>query len=274
MDEIIDRLIARGLQMRYGYDLRMGIPPHHLTAMVGAALETNTVAVFRANKRAAIRLILRGAVGKPKALSVPGFKSLEATGVLTAFAAIHYQIAYRAGYFVVQADGVARRNVGPMGARTAEELPLTDPYWPVQRGQVIHASGHPVVGDYDLLGVIPLDAPGRNIVVVPYNTAKGDWIGPDVARYNEAVNRRLDQPRVLHGAQDGFHNQDWGGFTNDVAYAVFPDRRTCVMTGRADQEAFYAAFGRQTAIGAYPRPPEGTYPDRVAEMRETKRNNR
>jgi hypothetical protein len=268
MDEIIDRLIAQGLQVQYGYNHRMGIPPHHLTAMVEAARETNTVAVFRANKPKAIPLIMKGAVGKPKALSIPGFKSREATGVLTAFAAIHYQVAYRAGFYVIQADGVPRRNVGPNGARASEALPLNNPYWTVERGQVIHPSGHPVVGDYDLLGVIPLDSPGRNIVVVPDNTKKGDWIGPDVARYNDAVNRRLDQPRVLHGAQDGFHNQEWGGFTDDVAYAVFPDRRTCVLRKRAEQEVFYNAFGRQTAIGSYPRPAPGTPVfDEVAAMR-------
>ena len=135
---------------------------------------------------------------------------------------------------------------------------MKNPYWTVEKGQVIHPSGHPVVGDYDLLGVVPLEAPGRNLVPVPKDAAKGDWMGPDVARYQEAVNKRLDQPRVLHGSQDQFHNPQWGGLTDDVAYAIFPDGNTFVMAGKAEQEAFYKAFGRETAVGSYPRPAPGT----------------
>jgi hypothetical protein len=247
-----------GIKLAHGYDRRMGIPRGHLQAMVEAAKETNSVAVFRANKQAAITLIENGAVGKPKALSIPGFKSKEATGVLTASAPEHFAVASKNGFFVVEADGVARRTILRNGKPVVEELKLKNPYWRVEKGQVIDPSGHPVVGDYDLLGVIPLGAPGRNIVAVPRDTVKGDWIGPDVARYNDAVNRRLDKPRVLHGAQDGFHNKEWGGFTDDVAYAVFPNGNTLVMTGKAEQKAFYEAFGRQTAVGSYPRPAPGT----------------
>jgi hypothetical protein len=259
-EEIERRLRLYGLQLG-GYQRRMGIPPDHLTMMADAALETNTVAVFRANRPVAIPLILRGAVGKPKALSVPGFRSNETTGVLTAFAAIQYQVAYRAGFYVVQANGarVACRYAGRGANRETFEIPLVNsPYWPVLRGQVIDPSGHPVVGDYDLLGVIPLESPGRNLVPVPANPAKGDWMGPDVARYVAAVNPRLDRPRVLHGAQDQFHNEDWGGFTNDYAYAVLPDRRVCHLEGEGDQQRFYQAFGRTTAVGEYPGPPPGT----------------
>src|SRR5215217_1808052 len=100
--------MSNGLRLGVGYDPRMGIPPSHLPAMVEAARETQVIAVFRANKANVIPLIERGAVGKPKALSFPGFKSKEATGILTAFAAIHYQVAYRNGFYVVQADGVPR----------------------------------------------------------------------------------------------------------------------------------------------------------------------
>src|SRR5262249_13835533 len=54
-----------GLKLTPGYDPRMGIPRGHLPAMVEAAKETNTVAIFRANKKAAIPLIEKGARGKP-----------------------------------------------------------------------------------------------------------------------------------------------------------------------------------------------------------------
>jgi hypothetical protein len=251
-------MAARGLRLG-GWEIRMGIPRKHLAAMAQAAKETNVVAVFRANKQAAIELIERGAVGKPKSLSIPGFKSSPQTGVLTAAAPDQVAVATRNGYFLVEADGVARRTVMRGGKEVVEEMRLTNPYWRVETGQVIDPTGHPVVGDYDGLGALPLESPGRNVVPVPKDTAKGDWLGPDWERYMDVVNPKLDKMRVLHGAQDQFHNPTWGGLTDDIAYAVFPDGRAVVLAGKAEQQAFYEAFERQTAVGSYnpgvgPRP--------------------
>jgi hypothetical protein len=62
----------------------------------------------------------------------------------------------------------------------------------------------------------------------------------------------VGQPqRVLRGAQDGFDNLEHGGLTNDVAYAVHPDGRVFVMANKADQQAFYKAYIRKTAIESY-----------------------
>lgn len=124
-----------------------------------------------------------------------------------------------------------------------------------------------MVGDYDGLG--PLEAPGRNLVPVPKDPVKGDWLGPDWERYMNTVNPKLDKFRVLHGAQDQFHHPQWGGFTDDIAYAVFPDGRVVIMNGKAEQALFYEAFGRQTAVGAYPRPPAGVgVTDELAKRRK------
>ncbi|HVK15167.1 MAG TPA: hypothetical protein VM597_40885 [Gemmataceae bacterium] len=255
-----------GLKLGVGYDARMGIPAEHLPKMVEAAKATNVVAVFRANKANAIELIRKGAHGKPMWAK---FKSDPDTGVLTAKSWPEAATVHMNGFYTVAENG---KTMVRMVNGVRKEAPLPkDPFWPVKPGQVIHPDGKPVVGDYDLLGVIPIEAPGRNIVLVPRDPFKGDWIGPDVAKYKDAVNNLLDKPRVLHGAQDGFHNPIFGGFTDDVAYAVFPNGNTLVISGKMEQKAFYDAVGRQTAVGSYPRPAPGTpVVDEVAAMRARK----
>jgi hypothetical protein len=255
-----------GLKVGVGYDARMGIPEEHFPMMVAAARETEVIAVFRANKAKAIPLIRQGAHGKPRWAK---FQSDKDTGVLTAKAWPEHAAAHANGFYTVAEDG---KTMIMMVNGVRKELPLPkNPFWPVKPGQVIHPDGKPVVGDYDLLGVFPLKSPGRNIQGVPKNPATGDWTGPDVDKYAEVLNEKLRAKRVLHGAQDGFHNQKFGGFTDDVAYAVFPDGKSVVMAGRAEQKAFYDAFGRQTAIGSYPRPAPGTVvPNDLAAARARK----
>ena len=118
----------------------------------------------------------------------------------------------------------------------------------------------PIVGDYDLLGFLPNESPGRSIARVPdghvVDDVKGDWSGPDVERYQKALNAKFDKPgpRVLHGTQDQFQHSKFGGFTDDTAYAVYGDGSVVIMDGRKAQESFYEAYRRQTAMGNYPRP--------------------
>ena len=51
---------------REGWQEAMGIPKSHFPALAQAAKETESIAIFRANKSAAIPLIERGSPGKPK----------------------------------------------------------------------------------------------------------------------------------------------------------------------------------------------------------------
>ncbi|MFL5243590.1 MAG: hypothetical protein ACJ8FY_15905 [Gemmataceae bacterium] len=243
--------MAKLVKSGHGYDVRMGIPEEHLKAMIEAAKETNVTVVFRANKAAAIPLIKKGAVPKAKYFT---FKSSPKTGVLMATEPAHVATAYQHGYYVVEADGVARRMFN--GAK--QELQIPDPFWSIEKGQVIAPNAKPVVGDYDLLGVLPNESPGRNVVGVPDDPLKGDWNGPDVQKYADALNKKLDQPRVLHGAQDGFRHDQYGGLTDDTAYAVHGDGSHSILEGRAAQKAFYKAHGRETVMGSYPRPSSGT----------------
>jgi hypothetical protein len=237
--------LASKIKLTRGHNSKMGIPPEHFDAMAAAAKETDSIIMFRANKEAAVPLIKQGAPGKPKELSIEGFKSSEKTGVLTATKQEHFDLVKKHGYFTVDADGVARRTING----TVEELPLKNPFWKVEKGQVIDPKlKKPVVGDYDLLGVAPMKSKGSNVSVVPNDPVKGDWTGPHVKEAADAVNKRLDQPRVLHGAQDQ-HNKI--GLGNDTAYAIFPDGSVHMMDGHAAQTAFYNAIGRKTGKGSY-----------------------
>ena len=244
--------LASNIKLTRGHNPKMGVPPEHFDAMAAAAKETDSIIMFRANKPAAVPLIKQGAPGKPKELSIPGFKSSEKTGVLTATTPEHFALVKKHGYFTVDADGVARRTVMKNGKEVTEELPLKNPFWQVEKGQVIDPKlKKPVVGDYDLLGVAPMKSKGSNVASVPKDPVKGDWTGPHVDKAAAAVNKRLDQPRVLHGAQDQ-HNKI--GLGDDTAYAVFPDGSVHMMEGAGAQKTFFEAIGRQPGSGAYPRP--------------------
>jgi hypothetical protein len=264
-------MAARGLKFA-GYEVRTGVPRAHFEKMVAAARETNQVAVLRANKEAAIPLIEKGAVGKPKELSIPGFKSSPRTGVLTASTPEQVQLVQTNGYYLLEvAPGKP-----PVMRLGSEVKPLPrNPYWQVENGQVLHKTGHPVVGDYDGLGSLSLESPGRLVVGVPKGPVKGDWLGPDWQRFMNAVNSKLDRFRVLHGAQEAFPDLanagKYGGLTDELAYAVFPDGRAIYLNGKAEQAAFYEAFGRPTIIGSHPRPGPGTkVVDQLAPLRKPK----
>jgi len=120
--------------------------------MVAAVKETDTVAVMRANKEAAIPLIEREAVGKPKILSIKGFSSSRTTGILTASTPEQITLVKKTGYYMVGEDLAIRNAEGAV-------LKVDNSYWTLEKGQVIDPSGHPIVGDYDGLGAFPLDSP-------------------------------------------------------------------------------------------------------------------
>lgn len=114
---------ARGLKTSIGYDARMGIPPEHFEPMAAAAREANGIAVFRANKSAAIDLIRKGAAPKPKAFN--DFKSSLTTGVVTAKTSGHFKTVWEQGYLVIEEDFVARRRVGSV---VVQEMKVERPY--------------------------------------------------------------------------------------------------------------------------------------------------
>src|SRR5262249_33776881 len=158
-------------------------------------------------KPKAIPLVRQGAHGKPMWAK---FKTKEATGVLTAETAGERLVAYENGAYVVHPDTLARRTARRIhivdGKEVVEEIPPAhrDQGTP-EPGQVVMKDGKPIVGDYDLLGAAPVEAPGRSIALVPEDVAYGDWNGPVVKKYAKAVNDKLGkEPMVLHGAQDQY----------------------------------------------------------------------
>lgn len=238
--------LVKSLKLTRGHDRRMGIPKKHFDAMVEAAKETDTILIFRANKQAAVELIEQGCPGKPFIFK---FKTSDRTGVLTAATDAEIKLARDNGYFVVDVDGVARRTING----TVEELPLKDAFWKVEKGQVIDPDlGKPVVGDYDLLGVAPMKSKGSNLAEVPKDPVKGDWSGPYRDKAADTLNSKFKalgdkKDRILHGAQD----QSKMGLTDDTAYAIFPDGNVHIMEGRAAQEKFWKAIGREPGTGNY-----------------------
>jgi hypothetical protein len=103
------------------------------------------------------------------------------------------------------------------------------------------------VGDYDLMGVVDPKAKGRNITLVWMNGIRAtDFTSPDVERVRAMVNSRLDQPRVMHGAQDQFADFPEGGAT-----AFFPNGLTWELKNGESIRGFYELLGRQTIQGTY-----------------------
>ena len=248
---------VRRLRLTFGYDKRMGIPPEHFKILADAARDTDVIAILRANKEQFVDLIRHGAPGKPPFFK---FKTSPKTGVLTATDPVDIKLVQQKGYFLMDADGVARRTVVKDGKQVVEEFKPQNPFWTVEKGQVIDPKlKKPVVGDYDLLGVAPMKSKGSNVSGVPKDPVDGDWTGPWVKKYSEAANSRLpkDTPRVLHGAQDSYKGKaEYMGLTDDTAYAIFPNGKVHIMQGKKAQEEFYKAIGREPAGPAVPPPPK------------------
>jgi hypothetical protein len=116
-------------------------------------------------------------------------------------------------------------------------------------GQVIEPKQRKaLVGDYDLMGVIDPAATGRNLVLVTSNGVKmNNLMSPDVERARAAINRRLDQPRVMHGAQDQFGDfPESGG-----AAAFFPNGLVWELKDEQSIRGFYDLLNRQPITGTY-----------------------
>lgn len=227
-----------------------GMTQSHFHAFQQAAQESKLIVVVRNTNQESTQWIAKGFPGKPITIKV---KTSKQTGIVTATQPEHWEQAYKQGYYVVDADGIARRRVVRGGQEAMEEL-RPGGGWPLEKGQVIDPVAHkPLVGDYDLMGVINPAAPGRNIALVASNGEKHfDINSPLVREFAERVNKKLDRPRVLHGAQD-----QYGGFDGGCT-AFFPDGSAQLLPDETAVKELYEQLGRQTSKGAYPTPPPGS----------------
>lgn len=250
--EAIGRMAGRTASGGAGHYLpKSGITRSHFGAFQEAAQRENVIAVVRNTNPASTRLIEMGCPGKPLSIK---FHTSERTGVVMAADPADIKKAYDQRYFVVDADGIARRPIPGQvrnGKPVMEELELKGAFWQVEQGQLIDPRlRKPVVGDYDLMGVVDPSAPGRNIALhASGEKTPADISSPIVDRFKNAVNQRLDMPRVLHGAQDQF-----AGFRGG-ATAFLPDGTVKFLPDEAAVQGFYKSIGRETIRGSHPRPP-------------------
>ena len=224
------------------YFRESGIPKPHFEVFRSAARTEKRVALVRPTKAASMQLIEKGAPAKGMDLSKAGIKCSPQTGVATTNGKGQAQAARKLGYFVVDADGVARDAAG-------NKLQFKGkPIWSPKPGQVVDGkSQKPVVGDYDLLDVIDPGAMGRRLVLASSNKKTlPDQTNPMVRAFRDAVNRKLDQPRTLHGA-----HADFSGLPNEGAVAFLPNGNVVFLPNQQSVKAFYQMIGRPTRVGKH-----------------------
>jgi hypothetical protein len=224
------------------YVRKSGITPTHFKAFQDAAKETDLIVVVRNGKESAIPLIEKGCPGKPKIFEP--FNTNERTGILTASTEADKQLVYKNNYILVNENRVATRLLANGSLQNVE---LKSVFWQLEPGQVIDpALMKPVVGDYDLMGVFSPTNAGQNVTLVSkYGVTLENRTSPVVEKLSQTVNRKLDLPRVLHGAQD-----QYAGFRKG-ATAFFPDGTAQYMETEAQVKAFYGSVGRQPIKGSY-----------------------
>lgn len=238
-----------------------GITREHHAVFVQAAQKENLIIVVRHTNPKSIPLIEKGCPGKPKNLEF--INTSPETGIVMAKTADEVEKARQLGYYVVGKDGKsATRMVTKNGKETFEGFEPSNPFWKLEKGQVIDpVTKKPIVGDYDLMGVINPKNPGQNVHLVSDNyELVSDVTSPIVKRAAKAVNDKMDMKRVLHGPQDGY-----GGFRKG-ATAYEPDGTVRHFVTEAEVKGYYEKLGRQTRKGQYgdgPRvpPPKTDTPD-------------
>ena len=219
-----------------------GMPQGHYASFQAAAEELELIVVVRNTNPRSKMWIERGYPPKPMTVKCHTSKK---TGKVTAVTPSEIADCRTAGFYVIDSDSVARR--GPNEALQGR-FPFNTPEMN-EPGQVIDPKQRKaLVGDYDLMGVIDPAATGRNLVLVTSNGVKmNNLMSPDVERARAAVNRRLDQPRVMHGAQDQF-----GDFPeNGGAAAFFPNGLVWELKDEQSLRGFYDLLNRQPITGTY-----------------------
>jgi len=219
-----------------------GMPQGHYASFQAAAEELELIIVVRNTNPRSKMWIERGYPPKPMTIKCHTSKK---TGKVTAVTAAEIAQCRTAGFYVIDSDCIARR--GPNEALQGRFPFATSEMH--EAGQVIDpVQRKALVGDYDLMGVIDPASTGSNLVLVTSNGVKlNNLISPDVERARAAVNRRLDQPRVMHGAQDQF-----GDFPEDGgAAAFFPKGLVWELKDEQSIRGFYDLLHRQPITGTY-----------------------
>ena len=152
-------------------------------------------------------------------------------------------MARREGFYVIDNDGVARRNPHDALQKT---FPFNTPDMN-EPGQVIHPKQQKaLVGDYDLMGVIDPAAKGRVIALHSVGGVEvANRSNPDVARIINVLNGQMDQPRVMHGPQDLYKS------FRGACTAFLPNGLAWELTTEQCVREFYEKIGRETSTGTF-----------------------
>jgi hypothetical protein len=226
-----------------------GMTQSHYRIFQAVAREQNRIIGVRFTNENSTRLIEFGCPPKPITVKI---HTSPTTGIVTAISKAEKDLAYALGYYVVEpfmGTLIARRKLPdvPGSPERFDVLKFeSPPFWELQEGQLIHAAQQkPLVGDYDLAWIIDPGNPTPNMVL---GSSRGkmllNWTNPEVKRIAAALNARMDQPRVLHGAHDGFA---------DVASAkavmvFFPDNSVVKLSTPEAVSAWYGQTGRIEVI--------------------------
>jgi len=202
-----------------------GMPKEHLEKALAAADETGLVGVMRGSKSVCADLIKKGHPPKPKELIE---LNTDQTGQVRANTPTKVEIARKAGF-------------------------------EVENGYVIDPkTKKTLTSDYDLQDVIIPTAPGRNMAAVPLGEGgkvnlKANVTNPQVTKFSNALNKLLDLPRIVHGADAQFMQYKYfrsEAFKGEPFLVIFPkdalppgSPRVFILT-QAELKAFYAAIGR------------------------------
>ncbi|MEW4563145.1 hypothetical protein AB1K70_11500 [Bremerella sp. JC770] len=231
------------------YIRESGITKAHFNGFKAVAKEQKVIVVVRNTNPKSLDLIETHKC-PPKAKNLEGIASTKTSdqGIVMAE---NVKAVQARGYAVVDDKLVARTKDGK-----AIDLP-PNKFWKLEKGQVIDVdSKKPVVGDYDLMGVIDPAAPGRNIALVSSNgELVADVSSPIVRRLKDVANHKFDAKRVLHGAQD-----QYAGFRGG-ATVIYPDGHATYLPDDAAVKAFYdsPSILRQTRTGKYESGPRPTF---------------
>jgi len=241
---------------------RSGMTQMHFRIFQFVAQQENLIIAVRNTNVKSTPLIQRGFPAKPMAIKA---KTSKTTGIVTVDHATKEGRAFRKaahenGYAVVDPDGVAKTRWGGV-------LELSEkPGWDLEPGQIIDTrQKKPLVGDYDLLGIIDPKNPTPNIAQATQDgVTLQNWTNPRTREIAARLNRGMDQPRVMHGGHD-----QWRGAKLDLSDAggstVFtPDGEVFTLNTGEDVAAFYAGLKRR-GLGGDVKP--SMTPEQVKEWR-------
>ena len=202
-----------------------GMPKEHMEKALAVADETGLVGIMRGSKSVCAELIAKGHPPKPKELIE---LNTDHTGQVRANTPTKVEIARKAGF-------------------------------EVENGYVIDPkTKKTLTSDYDLQDVIIPSAPGRNMAAVPIGeggkiNVKANVSNPIVNRFANALNKLLDVPRIVHGADAQFMQYRYfrsEAFKGEPFMVIFPKNvlppgsPRVFLLNNAELQAFYRMIGR------------------------------